>query len=208
MPAVQPDLLARWTSVVGPGEASRGAWTDLVSRWSEPHRHYHGLAHLVAVLSIVDDHASTVDDADPVRLAAWYHDAVYDPTRTDNEERSAGLARTALSPLGLGTATVAEVCRLVMVTKTHRYDAADADAALLCDADLSILAAPPPVYVGYVNAIRAEYAHVPDSEFRVGRADVLTSLLARDRLFGTTGLVALEQPARDNMRAELALLRA
>jgi len=143
-----------------------------------------------------------------VRLAAWFHDAVCDPRRPDNEERSAGLARTALSPLGLGTATVAEVCRLVMVTKTHRYDAADADAALLCDADLSILAAPPPAYVGYVNAIRAEYAHVPDSEFRVGRADVLTSLLARDRLFGTTGLVALEQPARDNMRAELALLRA
>jgi predicted metal-dependent HD superfamily phosphohydrolase len=192
-------------SVVGTGEASRRCWTDLVSRWSEPHRHYHGLAHLVAVLSIVDDQASAISDA--VRLAAWYHDAVYDPTCSDNEERSSALANATLPLLGVQPQTTAEVSRLVLITKTHRYDAADADAALLCDADLAILAAPRATYVSYADAIRAEYAHVCDAAFRSGRAALLDSLLARERLFGTHDFRALEEPARANIQAELAVLR-
>lgn len=171
-----------------------------MNRWSEPHRRYHGLAHLVAVLSLVDGPTSS----DAVRLAAWYHDAVYDPTRSDNEEVSAELAETTLPPVGVDPATVTEVSRLVLVTKTHQYDAADVAAALLCDADLSVLAAPPTAYVGYVNAVRAEYAQVPDEAFRVGRAAVLRSLLDRPRLFGV--LRDLEEPARRNLTAELALL--
>lgn len=201
------DLLARWTSVVGSDEASRACWADLVGRWSEPHRNYHGLAHLVAVLSIVDTLESPEVDATDVRLAAWYHDAIYDPTRSDNEERSAELAATALPPLGVEPGRVAEVRRLVLVTRTHRYDATDAAAALLCDADLSILAAPPAAYIGYANGIRAEYAHIPDAAFRAGRSEILRSLLARDRLFGTARLAGLEEPARDNIRAELLVLQ-
>ncbi len=202
MAATESDLLARWTSLVGSGEASLFCWTDLVNRWSEPHRRYHGLAHLVAVLSIVDGLAAS----DAVRLAAWYHDAVYDPTRSDNEEASAELAESTLPAVGVDPARVAEVSRLVLITKTHQYDVADADAALLCDADLAVLAAPSTAYVGYANAIRAEYAHVPDPEFRAGRTKVLTELLARDRLFGTVAFAAMESAARHNMRAELVLL--
>lgn len=208
MSAVEPDLLARWTAVVGSGEASRLCWTDLVSRWSEPHRLYHGIAHLVAVLSIVDAHDGATNDGDAVRLAAWYHDAVYDPTRSDNEERSAELSQASLSTLGVEPETAGEVSRLILVTKTHQYDAADADAALLCDADLSILAAPPEAYVRYANAVRGEYAHVSDEAFRTGRTAVLDSLLARDPLFGTTDFAGLEAPARRNMHAELVLLRS
>ncbi len=208
MSVADPDLAARWPSVVGTGEASRACWSDLVGRWSEPHRHYHGLAHLVAVLSIVERHTSSATDADVVRLAAWFHDAVYDPTRPDNEELSAELVAAWLPLLGMDPGRTAEVVRLVLVTKTHRYDAADADAALLCDADLSILAAPPPTYAGYAAAIRAEYAHVPETAFRLGRVDVLRSLLARDPLFGTADFAGLEAPARRNMLTELVLLRS
>lgn len=207
MSASEPDLLARWTYVVGEGEESRGCWTELISRWCQPHRHYHGLTHLVAVLSIVDSLASTAVDADAVRLAAWYHDAVYDPTRSDNEERSAELADATLPPLGVEPARVAEVRRLVVVTKAHGYDAADANAALLCDADLSILAAPPAAYVAYANAVHAEYAHVSDAAFRAGRAEVLDALLGRERLF-SPAFAALDEPARANMRAELVVLRS
>lgn len=204
MAAAEFDLLAGWTSLTGSSEGSHLLWTDLINRWSEPHRRHHGLAHLVAVLSLVDGPTSS----DAVRLAAWYHDAVYDPTRFDNEECSAELAAATLPTVGVDRATVAEVSRLVLVTRTHQYDAADTDAALLCDADLSILAGPASAYVGYANAIRAEYAHVPDPEFRAGRTKVLTELLGRKRLFGTAAFAALESAARDNMQAELALLRS
>lgn len=160
------------------------------------------MAHLAAVLSIVDDQAGAA-----VQLAAWYHDAIYDPTRVDNEERSSELAGATLPPLGVEPGTVAEARRLVLVTTTHEYDAGDTDAALLCDADLSVLAAPPAAYVAYANAIRAEYAHVSDAAFRAGRTRMLDTLLMRERLFSPASAV-LEERARSNMRAELALLRS
>ncbi len=199
-------LLADWTALAGPGSDSRDVWSELIERWSEPHRVYHGLAHLAVVLAVLDRYAGLAEDPDAVRLAAWFHDAVYDPTRPDNEESSAVLAGRRLSTLNLPAARVAQVQRLVRLTATHRYDDADADAALLCDADLSVLAGPPAAYVGYANAIRAEYAHVPDDDFRAGRADVLRGLLARDRLFGTAAMHQLEEPARRNIQAELVLL--
>lgn len=201
-------LLAEWNAVVGDGVGARDAWADLVQRWSEPKRRYHGLAHLVAVLAVIDRHAAVAADPRAVRLAAWFHDAVYDPTRSDNEEASAVLAGQRLTALDVPDALVSEVQRLVRLTVTHRYADSDANAALLCDADLAVLAAPPAAYVGYANAIRTEYGHVPDGEFRAGRAEVLTGLLARERLFGTTALRELEEPARRNIRAELVLLRA
>lgn len=199
-----PDLLAAWTAVAGPSVAARDVWAELVGRWSEPHRHYHGLAHLAAVLAVVDAQAHLAAAADAVRLAAWFHDAVYDATRGDNEERSATLARERLVTLGRTDAD--EVARLVLATTTHEYADGDSNAALLCDADLAVLAGPPTAYVAYANAVREEYAHVPDDAFRAGRAAILRSLLDRPRLYGV--LHDLEEPARRNLAAELALLEA
>jgi len=147
---------------------------DLLARWSEPHRHYHDGAHLAHVLSIVDAHAGLADDPDAVRLAAWFHDAVYDPQAGDNEERSARLAERLLTDLP--AARVAEVARLVRLTANHAVAPGDRNGALLADADLAILAAPPDAYDRYAAAIRREYAHVPDEAFRAGRAAVLRRL--------------------------------
>lgn len=201
---MKPDLLSSWTAITGAGGAD--AWADLMARWAEPHRRYHGLAHLTAVLSIVDIHAEAADDPDAVRLAAWLHDAVYDPARSDNEEQSAQLAEQLLPALGQAPQRVTEVARLVRLTATHERAGDDRNAVLLCDADLAVLGSPPAAYVAYANAIRAEYAHVPDDTFRAGRAAVLHRLLERTALFGLPALAALEQPARDNLRAELQLL--
>ena len=92
---VHDDLLAQWIKALPPAAdpASAAAVTatgaELLDRWQEPHRHYHTIDHLAAVLSIVDAQADEADDPQAVRLAAWFHDAVYDPRRTDNEELSA-----------------------------------------------------------------------------------------------------------------------
>lgn len=204
---LEPDLQARWRLVAGDGTASLACWTDLVTRWSEDHRRYHGLGHLLAVLAVVDAHADTATDVSAVRLAGWFHDAVYDPLRSDNEERSAVLAGEVLPGVG-SDLPVQQVQRLVLLTVTHEYDEADADAALLCDADLAVLAVPPAAYVGYANAIRAEYAHLSDPDFRTGRSAVLRGLLERPRLYGVPELAAQwEEPARANLAAELSLLQ-
>ena len=51
------------------------------------------------VLRHVDGLAAYAADADIVRVAAWFHDAVYDADRGDNEVVSAGLAETVLDRL-------------------------------------------------------------------------------------------------------------
>ncbi|MGV9216053.1 HD domain-containing protein [Micromonospora sp. RB23] len=208
------DLLERWRAAA----RAAGATTDehatragerLLDRWREPHRHYHTVTHLAAVLDVVDRHAGLAERPDLVRLAAWCHDAVYDPRAAGdaNERDSAALAGSLLTGLGVPGPAVAEVRRLVLLTAGHRVTADDSDGALLCDADLAVLAGPPAAYDRYAAAIRREYAHVPDPAFRSGRASVLTGLLGLPALFRLPPLARRwEVPARDNLRRELATL--
>ena len=193
------DLRERWVALgVAPAVGE-----DLLNRYGEPHRRYHGVAHLRAVLDVVDELAAAAGDADAVRLAAWFHDAVYDPERADNERRSADLAAAALT----GHLAAGEVVRLVLLTASHAPGPGDANGAVLCDADLAILAATPERYARYAADVRAEYAAVPDGAFRTGRARVLTGLLEHRYLFHTPeGRARFETAARRNLRTELDLL--
>lgn len=197
------ELFAAWTRLLPGADRARVAEVgrDLLRRWSEPHRRYHDVRHLVAVLSTLDELAAPVE----VRLAAWYHDAVYDPRSDDNEERSARLALDELTPLGVGG--VDEVARLVLLTASHDPAPDDVNGALLCDADLGVLAWPEPEYDRYAAAIREEYAHVPDAAFRPGRAAVLWHLLDLPALYRTPRLhERWEAPARANLRREIDAL--
>jgi predicted metal-dependent HD superfamily phosphohydrolase len=181
-------LVPRWLAALPAGtdpDAAHRVGAGLLRRWSEPHRTYHCVAHLAAVLSTVDEHAGLADDADAVRLAAWYHDAVYDPRSADNEERSARLAAGELTGLGVPAERVHEVVRLVRLTRAHDVRPEDRNGALLADADLAVLARPPAEYDRYARAVREEYAHVPEPLFRDGRAAVLRHLLALPELYRT-----------------------
>jgi predicted metal-dependent HD superfamily phosphohydrolase len=180
---------------------------NLLDRWREPQRHYHTLDHLTAVLDHVDALEEYADDPDVVRLAAWFHDAVYLPDRSENEERSARLAERALTEAGVSADRTAEVARLVRLTVTHDPADDDRDGQVLCDADLAVLASPPSAYAAYTAAVREEYHFVPNDAFRAGRADVLRQLLALPRLFRTPyGREHWEATARYNLRGELEIL--
>ncbi|MFK4223921.1 hypothetical protein [Streptomyces sp. NPDC019890] len=207
------DLRARWTQTLlaarhGAGGPDPLPYADnLLARWSEPQRHYHTVDHLTAVLNHIDVLEEHAADPDLVRLAAWFHDAVYLPDRSENEERSAHLAERALAEAGLAPAATAEVARLVRLTVTHAPAADDLNGQVLCDADLAILAAPPEPYAAYTAAVREEYAFVPDDAFRAGRAAVLRQLLGLPRLFRTPhGEREWESRARHNLATELKLL--
>lgn len=210
-----PDLAglrARWTRALDATREPEGPdpvpyADDLLARWREPQRYYHTLTHLTAVLDRVDtlqDHAA---DPDVVRLAAWFHDAVYRPDRSENEERSARLAERALTEAGVPAVRTAEVARLVRLTVTHDPADDDRDGQVLCDADLAVLAEHPAAYAAYTAAVREEYAFVPNDAFREGRSAVLRQLLDLPALFRTPyGREHWEATARHNLAAELDLL--
>ncbi|RAG83258.1 hypothetical protein DN069_22965 [Streptacidiphilus pinicola] len=202
------NLLARWTALFATPEAEPYG-EQLLRRWSEPQRKYHTVRHLAATLQVIDRLAGHADDADLVRLAAWFHDAVYAPDRSENEERSARLAEKVLPELGVADEAIAEVARLVRLTAEHDPAAGDRNGEVLCDADLAVLGAPPHVYAGYAAAVRAEYAFVPEEDFRKGRAAILEQLLTKKpSLYRTHPAQTTFGPrAEVNLRSELAQLR-
>ncbi|MDD6793092.1 MAG: metal-dependent phosphohydrolase, partial [Thermobifida fusca] len=168
---------------------------------------YHTLDHLKAVLAAVEVLADAARDSTLVRYAAWFHDAVYRGEPGADEENSAQLAELLLPSCGLSTEQVAEVARLVRVTADHSPEPGDANAEVLCDADLAILAAEDAEYTAYAAAVRQEYAHVGDVEFARGRIAVLRDLLASPRLYRTEqGYAWWEERARANVAAEIARL--
>lgn len=189
---------------VAPG-AGAAALADLRARYGEPHRRYHVLAHVTDVLAALAS-GPPAEDPVAVRLAVWFHDAVYDPRAGDNEAASAALAARTLTGWDASKPLVRRVRGLVLATDHRRpAPAGDGDAALLVDADLAVLAAPPDRYDAYVAAVRAEYAHVDDADWRRGRAAVLDALLARDPLYRTAAMRARgEESARANLARERA----
>jgi predicted metal-dependent HD superfamily phosphohydrolase len=196
-----------WAQLAGNSPTSRTEWAAVVAAWGEPHRRYHDLGHLAAVLGLVGELAAAAVDPDAVRLAAWYHDVVYDPRRGDNEGVSAERARAGLRGL-VPPERVEEVVRLVLLTAGHDPAPDDANGAVLCDADLAVLAAPPGAYAAYASAVREEYGHLSDAEFTAGRTAVLEHLLALPALYRLPALAEEWTPrARANLAAELSLLQ-
>ncbi|MDP9496780.1 MAG: metal-dependent phosphohydrolase [Actinomycetota bacterium] len=196
-------LADRLGALLGTGRAERRVAESVVARYREPHRAYHGERHLAEVLAALDALTGAAAPV-PVLLAAYWHDAVYDPRATDSEERSARLAQADLAPLGLDAG---EVVRLVRLTAAHDPAPEDRAGGLLCDADLAVLAAPPQRYAEYAACVREEYAHVADEAFRAGRAAVLRTFLDRPAVYATAaGRERWEVAARRNVAVEIAAL--
>lgn len=197
-------LLDQWVGLFwrlgAPAEDASATGTALLDRWSASPRHYHDRRHLVAVLDAV----TTLDGSDTVLMSAWWHDAIYDPRRDDNEQRSADLAAETLAGLGLDPAVITEVVRLVLLTIDHVTVESDVDGQVLCDADLGVLAGEPAVYDSYVADVRREYAFVDDTGWRAGRSTVLRQLLALPGLYRTPTGRTWESAARANLSRELA----
>lgn len=201
-------LLARWESL---GLSAPELGRELLDCWSQEQRTYHDRAHLLAVLAALDTLGSPArlgSEHLGVHLAAWFHDAVYLGRATD-EEDSAALAAARLPGIGIRELVVAEVVRLVRLTKTHKPEPGDSAGALLCDADLEVLARNPAAYRRYTTAVRREYAHVPDPDFARGRAVILRGLLADGSLYSTSrGRELWEEKALANLRLELMELES
>src|SRR3712207_7818833 len=96
-------------------------------RRSEPGRNFHNIKHLVHVLSRVDELAEDTHEPDLVRLAAWYHGAIFDDAEKaayanrggEDEVASAELARTELTALGVPQRAVDRVVQLVTALARH-----------------------------------------------------------------------------------------
>ncbi len=204
-----PLLVAAW----------RTAWSDLclaapptavldslLARWAEPHRRYHTRQHLGECLSTFERHRALAERPGEVAVALWFHDAVYDTHRHDNEAESAAWAGRVLREAGAPAAVASRVEALVLATR-HSVPAATPDERLLVDIDLAVLGADATRFDEYDRQIRDEYGFVPEALYRDKRGEVLRGFLARPAIFATPAFAArFERPARDNLARALARL--
>lgn len=191
----------------GGGEAADRWLGVLTGRYSGPDRHYHNLRHVAEVLRLLEQFGGMAADYDALRFAAWFHDAVYDTRKQSNEEESAALAGRALEEMEVPTSKIGLVRRLVLATKKHEAEGGLPDVGLFLDADLSILGADEETYLVYSEAIRREYAWVPEAAYREGRLKVLTNFLRRERLYYTEPLAErFDARARSNLSKEVRAL--
>ncbi len=212
-------LISRWTEDITSLTASAkpvavaSVGAQLLARWSEPHRRYHCTRHLTemfwALAELTDADELTADEARLGRIAAWLHDAEYDPAAAAgvNEAESARLACVLLPQVGLASDAVDVVVGLVEMTVSHTVCDDDPLQRAFHDADLWILAAPAQRFDAYCAQVREEYAAVPHEAYRLGRTAILRGLAGPDGIYLTAhGTAHWEDPARENIARELARL--
>ncbi|HSW14145.1 MAG TPA: hypothetical protein VLI06_14965 [Solimonas sp.] len=201
--------LARWAEVweeLGlKGDPELHA--DLRQRYSASARRYHTLHHLMECLELFEETRQLAEHPAEVELALWFHDAIYDVRRHDNEVRSAEWARRELRKAGAPDTVTERVYELVMVTRHESAEPIDVDQDLLSDIDLGILGARPSRFDEYERQIREEYKHVPSPTFKAARRHVLQGFLARTRIYHTDWFFERrERLARSNIERSLRQL--
>lgn len=206
-----PELEQQWlalTAAFGVGQSdAQQVLADLARRYGESKRVYHTLEHAWSVVQHAARLASHAANLETVQLAAWFHDAIYNPRAPDNEERSAAYATGILQQWEQSQSRIGNVRRLILLTKDHRPASNDGDGQVLVDADLAILGAPPAAYARYAAAIRREYSWVSDSNYASGRVTILERFLHRPYIYFTPPMRReREQRARANLNAEIERL--
>jgi predicted metal-dependent HD superfamily phosphohydrolase len=188
-----------------------GLKAELAALYRAPGRHYHGLAHIEALLALADEYRPTLSDPEAAEAVIWFHDAIYDSRAKDNEMRSAALARRKLAGR-TDKSRIGRIAAMIEATATHQVPAFDdpgalRDAALFLDMDLSILGAAPDAFDSYEQAVRHEYAWVDETAWRAGRSAVLKMLLSRPYIFHTPEFRdRFEQQARKNIQQSIEKL--
>lgn len=181
-------------------------YDDLVCRYSEPHRRYHTMRHIVQCLDELEEAQNLAVNPSAIGFAIWFHDAIYETRAKDNEERSAELAVEALLRASLPDKLASYVSGLILATR-HTIMPTSWDKRLFVDIDLSILGRPPEEFDEYERQIRQEYCWVPDHDFAIGRSEVLESFLGRKHVYSTDFFRRkYEADARANMERSLKQL--
>jgi predicted metal-dependent HD superfamily phosphohydrolase len=206
--ALTQDLSSDWRALAEEfsveNDADGAVFALLLKRYSEKHRFYHNLSHVRALLVLAEDFREKFSDYDCVRLAIWFHDAIYELRRNDNEIESARLVATQLSRFGLPADKIQKVEKMILATARHEASELDFDGKLFLDLDLSILGASRKIYKKYSQAVRSEYFFVPQTLYSEGRKKILENFLRREFIYLTAEMrLRFEAAARVNIENEI-----
>jgi predicted metal-dependent HD superfamily phosphohydrolase len=179
-------------------------FADLISYYGANDRYYHTMEHIHSVLSAIDRMWFLAQDLAAIKLAAWYHDIIYDIHARDNEEMSAQYAGRVLRRTLIPDQMITTVQSMIRATNINHHPPSDMDHRILLDADLNTLASHHELYDRNARAIRQEFIFVSEPEYRRGRTEILKGFLERDRIFLTDHMFEkFEEKARQNIQREI-----
>ncbi|NEO87807.1 MAG: N-methyl-D-aspartate receptor NMDAR2C subunit [Spirulina sp. SIO3F2] len=174
--------------------------------YRSPQRHYHTTTHIADCLTLLAQHQHLAQHPAEIAIALWFHDAVYHPQRTDNEERSAAWAKRYVQQAGLANDGCNRIAQLILATR-HPAQPQTSDEQLIIDIDLSILGQSPERFAKYAIAIRQEYAWVPETVYRSKRRSLLQTFLNQASIYHTpTFQEQYELQARSNLQQAIKFL--
>jgi predicted metal-dependent HD superfamily phosphohydrolase len=179
---------------------------EIFKAYTSPQRHYHSLNHIHRLLQLSDEHNGKLSRKDIVDFSIFYHDIVYNTTRSDNESQSAKLAADRLRLMKLPAETIDDVVQFIEATKTHELSTVSKqkDLAYFLDFDMFVLGSDWKEYQHYVENISKEYAHFPRGAFKQGRKSFIIQTLNSTQIFHTDEFKELyEVKARMNLQREL-----
>ena len=181
-------------------------WTEIEQNYSNKKRHYHTLQHLNSLLEQLTEAKKEIQNWDAILFTLYYHDIVYNTLKSDNEEKSAALAKTRMTQIAVSTQTIELCYNQILATKSHQTSS-NSDTNYFTDADLAVLGKSWETYATYYKNVRKEYAIYPDFLYNRGRKKVIKHFLAMDRIFKTDFFYyKFETQAKQNLNQELNLL--
>ncbi len=182
-------------------------YPEIAKLYCAPGRYYHTLQHIEEMMSEISLNVNlNMFDwrRKAMMTAALYHDIVYSPLAKDNEEKSVEMYLEMTKDNMTSPEEIRFVTSLILATKNH--EAEDLMQNLFIDADLAILAAPRDRFNEYERQIRAEYSMAPDVLYNKGRAEFVSDMLARPKIFLTNEFAKKEAAARSNLQSLLTKL--
>ena len=204
----------RWNSLCNSlgvsAERAASLWVLLSSKYSEPTRYYHTLTHIDALLQLAEEYARSLRNRNVVDLAIFFHDVIYDPTASDNEEKSALLFEEVMGSL-LDVDIVQVVSAYIIETKKHDVSGSeDSDLKYFIDFDVAVLGANREEYTKYAADIRREYIHVEESVYCTARPKFMRAFLQNTEFIYATEVFRAdrEAQARANIAWECDLLES
>ncbi|TQV89331.1 HD domain-containing protein [Aliikangiella coralliicola] len=213
---IREQLKIRWKQFIEPYNLSSGIaekiFAEIITAYTEPHRHYHNLSHIAHVFRELDSFAhisSETKISAETTWAVWFHDFIYQPGDQNNEEKSAEWARYFMKKAGANQTEITRVESMILSTQSHDSRTVDSETQRFLDADMAILGADRQRYFQYVDAVRKEHSKIPNFLFNRGRRRFLENTLEQQPIFSSDFFnKKYENIALRNIQSEIDYLNA
>jgi predicted metal-dependent HD superfamily phosphohydrolase len=146
----------------------------ILSMWNESHRYYHTQNHLLDLIEQINEKRNQLPQKDYEKLiiTALFHDIVYDPTRSDNEEKSAQFLMESVSDKE--NSDILEIKQMILDTKSHNPETEL--SKMFCEMDMSIVEGDFEKLLDWEKGISQEFK-VFGPLYKEGRLKFLESLI-------------------------------